>query len=226
MCEALSNTGLAGRPSGYFALGPERALLDHWQLTEDDYQTYLAKVMALGTTPNGVFGAKIMCFTFPTILAKFQGIPGCTGKSVPELLSMLFPNLHYIFITRRDKLRQAISYVRALETGVWRQGKRVPTPDYRTLPFNPAAIDARLQQIQQEEIWMHEFFERYDIEPFKVVYEDFVEAYEETAKGILRYLEIPFPRQLEFGEREMIRQADAVTEEWVLRYQKLKQTAL
>ena len=55
-----------------------------------------------------------------------------------------------------------------------------------------------------------------------MVYEDLVGAQEETALGILRFLHVPVPEYLVFGERRLKRQADALSEEWVRRYRALK----
>lgn len=72
---------------------------------------------------------------------------------------------------------------------------------------------------------MQNFFAQHRIQPFTVVYEDFVTTYEETAREILHYLNIPFAEPLTFGERRLVRQADQTTEEWVRRYQELQQTS-
>ena len=39
--------------------------------------------------------------------------------SVPSLLDQIFSNLHYVWITRRNKVRQAVSHCRASQTGLW-----------------------------------------------------------------------------------------------------------
>jgi len=69
------------------------------------------------------------------------------------------------------------------------------------------------------------FFEACGVQPFKVVYEELVEAYEETALRILDYLNIPFPKDLIFGERRLQKQADTLNERWVEKYTAMKQQA-
>lgn len=219
LCEALTNTGLAGRPTEFFALGQEKTLLDYWQLTMNEYDQYLSKVFSLGTTPNGVFGAKIHWFTFEWCLAKFRTIPGCAQMEEEKVLATLFPGLHYISITRRDKLRQAISYVRALQTDAWIRIKGKPEMKAPPGTFDRAAINRSLQVVAQQEQAMQRYFTEHGIQPFPVVYEELVTSYEETAKNILHYLGIPFSKPLTFGERHMVKQADEITEEWIERYQ-------
>lgn len=218
LCEALTNTGLAGRPTEFFALGPEHDLLTYWGLTEKEYDQYLANVLHLGTTPNGVFGAKLIWLTFPIALTKFRMLPGCAELSEAKLLSTVFPNLQYLSITRRDKVRQAISYAKAIQTSEWVRLKDRPTWSAREPVFDPCLIDRLLQEIEREEQDMQRFFTHNGIQPFPVVYEELVMAYEATARAILQYLEIPFTEPLSFGERHIARQADAQTEEWLQRY--------
>lgn len=219
LCEALTNTGLAGRPTEFFALGVEQRLLHHWQLTTNDYAQFFTKVLELGTTPNGVFGAKIIGFTLDSWIAKLRTIPGYDPHmEKSELLAALFPGLQYISITRRDKLRQAISYARAFQTNEWMRRKDTPASTLPVAPFHRPTIERFLREIEQQEQAIQNYFERLGIKPFPVIYEELVTAYEETAKSILHFLGISFNEPLAFGERRIVKQADEITEGWVERY--------
>ena len=57
-----------------------------------------------------------------------------------------------------------------------------------------------------------------------MVYEDFVDAYEETVLQILDYLHIPTPEKLALGEKHALKkQANEQSEEWLQRYYQFKQ---
>ena len=77
--------------------------------------------------------------------------------------------------------------------------------------------------ILEGEAGWRSFFEACEIQPFKVEYENLVEAYEPTALGILDYLHIPHLGNLTFGERKLQQQADALNEAWVKKYIEMKQ---
>jgi LPS sulfotransferase NodH len=62
------------------------------------------------------------------------------------------------------------------------------------------------------------------VEPFRIVYEKFVEAYEENVLGLLNSLEIPIPEGFTVEEPKMKRQADELSEEWVRLYNARKAT--
>src|ERR1700730_3110376 len=178
LCEALTNTGLAGRPKEYFealkASGQPRQPKEYFTELEDpelarildevpqlvspphsittDYPIYLTRVLEEGTTPNGVFGAKMMWGYFGDFLAHLHDIPTYGQMRVPELLATIFPNLHYLLVTRMDKVRQAVSLWRAIQTWTWREDEVEDSPVLPTRPtdeprFHFEAIDHLVQQI-------------------------------------------------------------------------------
>lgn len=59
--------------------------------------------------------------------------------------------------------------------------------------------------------------------PFTVIYEDFVPRYEETALGIMDWLNISYPENLVFGPRHLLKQADSVSENWIQKYRATKE---
>jgi LPS sulfotransferase NodH len=256
LCEALANTGIAGRPEEFFQARKETGLprrpIEYFEGTDtaeivailgedagpneqrmqpasgESYASYLARVIEEGTTPNGVFGAKVMWGYFEGLLSNLGRLPQCEGLAVSDLLPSVFPNLHYIWVTRRDKVGQAISLWRAIQTWTWRdEESSSPTGEASTkqLVFHLGAIDHLIQQIKADEASWEQYFKSNGIQPFTVSYEELAGAYEETARKILHYLDIPLPENLVFAPRRMKRQADIVSQEWVERYyQSLQQT--
>ncbi len=221
LCEALKNTGIAGRPEEYFWRGDESFWKEHWGTST--YADYLTKAIEQGTTPNGIFGAKLMYGYFDDFVNKIRSIPDYSEKPLAMLLPTLFPNLHYIWIWRQDKLRQAISHWRAIQTNIWVWSTDEPSVPVPEPKFDFAAINQLLQEITAHDAaWQH-YFKTCGVQPLTVIYEDFVIAYEETALHILKYLEITYPENLVFAERKLKRQADALSEEWVQRYRNAKQ---
>ena len=226
LCEALKNTGLAGLPEEYFLNG------DRWEDGEWARQhgvtsrsDYLRLVFDKGTSPNGIFGTKIMWNYFPSMLERFQELPGYGGRNAPQLMAAMFRNLHYIWIIRRDKVRQAVSWAKAGQTDIyaWHKGESLVPKQEPTFDFT--YIDKLYQLILEGEAGWQDFFEACGVQPFTVIYEELVEAYEETALRILAYLNIPIHTQLVFGERRLQKQADSLNEAWVEKYIEMKQQA-
>ena len=158
LCRALDETGVAGHPEEYFEalrqsglprrpreyFDPDRHanIVERLAFREmpdgrgrpnalwhpDTYDRYLAWALREGTTPNGVFGAKLMWGYLGDFAQLLRGIDGMAGLTIPDLLERAFPGLRYIQITRQDKVRQAVSLWKAVQTQAW---KREPGEDGR-----------------------------------------------------------------------------------------------
>ena len=224
LCEALKNTGLAGVPEEYFLNNGEGWEDGTWA-RQNDVKTradYLNLVFEKGTTPNGVFGTKVMWNYFHTMLENLQELPAYQGMNAPSLMASVFPNIHYIWIVRLDKVRQAVSWAKAGQTGVygWAKGD-TPIPSQEPV-FDFEFIDQLYHLVLESDAGWQNFFETCGVRPFQVVYEELVEAYEPTALRILEYLKIPYPKDLVFGERRLQKQADRLNEAWIEKYLQLK----
>lgn len=262
LCEALTNTGIAGNPKEYFealigtglprrpkeyfedienteivkVLGAYSRLDDEHVLSnrqngssfDSSFARYFDTVIEQGTTPNGVFGAKVMWGYFDDFIRNLRHIPHFRDLPIPDLLATAFPNLHYIKVSRCDKVSQAISLWKAIQTWTWKAEETVsPTNSaphsQQKLVFHFEAIDHLVRQIEAHEAAWQQYFEMIGVQPLTIVYEELGAAYEATSFKILEYLAIPIPEDLEFRERRMKKQADAISEEWVQRYTNLKQ---
>jgi LPS sulfotransferase NodH len=227
LCEALKNTGLAGFPEEYFLPG------EGWEdgawarqngvLTRNDYLRF---VFDKGTSPNGVFGTKIMWNYFQDMLERLHELPEYVGLNASQTMAKLFPNLHYIWIVRRDKVRQAVSWAKAGQTNIysWHRGEPRPIPKEEPT-FDFTFINNLYNLILEGESGWQTFFESCGVQPFHVFYEDLVDSYEETALNILDYLHIPFSKDLVFGERRMQKQSDTLNDLWVEKYTTMKEQA-
>jgi len=223
LSEALEFTGISGKPREYFEAEYEK----DWsaRLGISGHSDYIEKLMAAGMTPNGVFGAKVHWHQFVHLHAKLRSILGGDLSEV-DRLRRTFPDLKYIFLTRRDKVEQAVSYFRAQRTDVW----HVVRPDAlaveraaaASVTFDPERIDHWVRQFAADEESWCRFFEATEIEPFEVVYEEFLANYESTVREILSYLNIAAPADLSVLPPRLNKLADQVSHDWVSRYQELR----
>jgi len=215
LCEALENTGLAGRPSEHI---PTDVNPWHPGFTLENYRASFRVMIEKGTT-GGIFGCKAMWPWFGDLVGKLEVLARRETTPVDRLLAELFPNPHYIMLTRRDRIRQAISVARAEWTNVWKSTEaRYPRNRVEDLRIDPRTVDHEARVIANIESSFDGFFDRYGISPFRVVYEDLVERYEETALEILDFLGIPHPAHVSFGERRLERQWDAASDELLRQY--------
>jgi LPS sulfotransferase NodH len=266
LCEALKGTGLAGvpeeyfealrhsgrprRPQEYFIGAHDRTILRHlgehtsmdgrpgrsplWD--RHDYEPFLRWAIGQGTTPNGVFGAKLMWGYFGDFVSLLREIPAYRELPIQELLPAVFPDLRYVRVVRANKVRQAVSLWKAVQTATWRQEQSgvadgveiadAAEPDASNghgprLKFHFHAIEHLLDQILANEACWDAFFEHGGIKPRVIVYEDFVDSYEETAIDVLRYIGTEAPESVSL-ERRMQRQTDDINRRWARRFSELK----
>ena len=109
---ALADTDVLGRPGEYFLDGDPSQFAPGWTFWEDgplakehgvsDRRRYLELVYRVGTTPNGVFGLKLMWNNLPWVTERFNALPEFAGTSVAEWFPLVFPDLRPVHIVRRD----------------------------------------------------------------------------------------------------------------------------
>jgi LPS sulfotransferase NodH len=216
LCELLQATGVAGRPDEYFWNPP----VGHEQWSVDEQYRYVEQIRRAGTTPNGVFGVKLMWSYLGEVVTRLAAVSGRAEASPPDVLAATFPNLRYIWLTRRDKLRQGISFYRALATERWRSTDPGSRAD-ADVPFDFQAIDALIAtSIQDERSW-RQFFEQHGINPLAIEYENLDRAPETIVRQILAFLGLKVTSVALPTDWRHQRQADDLTEAWVRQYQAL-----
>jgi LPS sulfotransferase NodH len=239
----LKGTGVAGRPEEFFEAVRDTGLPPHpgeylmglartgAGIRDDDtppeapaysslegiadYREHLQRTFAWGTTDNGVFASKLMWNQIPELQALTEAIPEYRGLEPIELLTRLFGDPAYVWVTRRDKVRQAVSLWKALQTRSWRDGSgRRPSE----LHYRYEGINHLVELFESEDRAWGEFFAEHRIEPLVIGYEDHLERDQDAAvRSVLTLIGVPAPAGWE-AVQPMTRQADARSEEWVATY--------
>ncbi|PWJ86906.1 LPS sulfotransferase NodH [Mesorhizobium loti] len=216
LAESLEKTGVAGRPREYF----EPQLFS--AMTNDALPSAINRIIRKGMTSNRVFGAKLHWYQFehaPRIISHRQ--PG--ELPVALLMARRFPKLKYIWLTRRDKVRQAVSYYRATRTGVWWDIAGISPPVARLPDFDFQRILQLERLLLRHEACWQRYFDEHDIDPLVLVYEEFCDNHVEAVELVLQHLGIEYAKLGKIRSR-LRRQADEVTEEWIERYLGMKGT--
>ncbi|MFF6991967.1 Stf0 family sulfotransferase [Streptomyces sp. NPDC010273] len=207
LARALWHTGVAGFAEDYFADAFVLDYFERWGFDSDDPRElaagYVRRLMTCRTSPNGVFGLRI-----------HAGHLGSLEADPYDILQAP----RYIWIQRRDRLRQAVSYTMAEQTGIWiLDGTFLPEGRTRAAPrYGYEEIRRHLRMLDRDAAVWEEYFGRHRIVPHTVVYEDLVADYEAGLRGCLDFLGVGAPASLPApGIR---RQADELTEQWVERF--------
>ena len=198
LCQLLASTGRLGNPLEYFNTLGRRAFDD--PAYPRDPEAQLRIVLERGATPNGVYGAKIFSSQFDRLVALRWA----------ERL----PNLEFIFLQRRDLLGQAISRVRAKQTGRFRS---YAEGNGGTEYYDRGAIAVMLREAIVGNGRWAAWFAQAGIEPLVIYYEDLVRDPGDAIKGIAARLSVP-EAVADFSAVDVKRQSDDTTEVWRRRF--------
>ena len=226
LTDGLHATRRAGRPKQFFlrASVPHFAAL-HRLNSATDFGAYVRDITKATATSNEVFGFKLMSWYLDDFLGRLRetrafGEPETSDR---DLLRNAFPRLEFVHIFRRNKLRQALSKARAVQTDLWKvKDGRTARGEPR---FDPELIERCLKEsAEQEKIWQN-FFQRIGIEPFRVEYEKLCANYEGTIRAVLDFLKISLPPRTRIGPPVTIKQSDEISGAWEERFLKERSSA-
>lgn len=224
LCEALASTGMAGNPAEHF-----------WdfdgvdikaRLGKDTDREALAEIYQKGMTANGVFGVK-MGVGGPWFLRQVEFLRSAlempSTSSQYEVIGAAFPNLAIICMQRRDKIRQAVSHWKAIQSGVWHSRKSKPLTSTDSGQYDFDAIDTLVAELPFRDAATQEFLTGFKgPTPMVVVYEDFIRGFEPVVRKCLDYLRLP-QANVKVNPPDLIRLSDATNEHWLQQYRSEKQ---
>jgi len=232
--EALTRSGLPRRPHEYFDPQRHANIVERLAFREmpegmaqpnplwhpDTYDEYLAWALTQGTTSNGVFGAKLMWGYLGDFSELLRGIEGMAGRPLPELLARAFPGLRYIRITRENKVRQAVSLWKAVQTQAWKHepGAVEAAPRSVEPVFSFRAINYLVRQLTAHDASWDAYFLGLGQEPLKLTYEELAQGTQAVISRVLDYLGIPVPTEDVIEPPRLSVQADQISEQWVRRF--------
>lgn len=227
LCELLASTNVAGNPDSFFMSDVDPVWAEQWGLpvradsSDGDYETaYLKAAIKAGKGQTGIFGLRLMRKDLENLLAltngAFPGLPSDKAR-----LEAAFGEILYIHLAREDKLAQAISMVRAEQTGLWHiapdgtELERLAPPKQPEYDFD--RIASKVAQLEQYNAAWLTWFHGQGIKPLSIGYESLSAHPTEAVSRICRELGVPepAPASLKPGVSKL---ADAISLEWMRQY--------
>jgi LPS sulfotransferase NodH len=199
----LAGTMLAGVPHEYLRQDLMARLKESWGIELETLDDYLRELTLRKTSPNGVFGLKALWNQYLMAVGE--------DRDPTELL----PNASFVHLRREDRVRQAVSWTKALKTGSWLS----VIPEERAEPeFDRAQIERIVRRIEEGEAGWERVFERYGITPFRLTYEELATDPAAKAREVLEFTGVELPADFDVQQPVLKRQADTLSDEWVARY--------
>jgi trehalose 2-sulfotransferase len=224
LCGLLESTGVAGRPESYFRQPDEASWASRWGIVTSrdggfSYADYVRAALAEGRTANGVFAARIMWGTLDEVVSNLAVIYPDSSSADADLLTRAFGRTRFVYLRREDVLAQAVSWLRAEQTGVWFQVGQPASapPEAETEPrFDLGRIRELTQLINEHNAAWREWFASAGIRPHQVRYEDLDADPLGVTRGVLGFLGLELPPGREILVRHR-RLADELSAEWIER---------
>jgi trehalose 2-sulfotransferase len=241
LCEMLRGTGCAGQPLEHFELLRHTSLprqpreyfdeldaphvlerlapIDPGAPSTEPPQGWWARILAEGRSPNGVWAGKLMWGHVEDFLARVRELPGLAGANLASALHRLLDDPQLVFVTREDKVAQAVSLWRAVQTQSWRADDSArhddPTYDF-------TAIDYLVAQLQDDEQAWKRWFAATGASPLVLTYEQLEQTPQACVARVLEALELPASK---VPEPPLARQRDERSLAWIERYHREREQA-
>lgn len=224
LCGLLDSTGVAGHPESWFRRQDEREFAVRWGIADlrdgaFGHADYFQAAAAAGRTANGVFAARIMWGTMDEVTARLAPLyPACQGSGA-ALLSAAFGRARFAYLRRGDVVAQAVSLLRAEQTGVWFETDSERQEPTGKAGFDFAQVRERVQLIEDHNAAWERWFAAEGIRPYPVLYEELDADPVRIASGVLDFLglDLPAGRKVTVRHRRL---ADELNALWAETYRR------
>jgi LPS sulfotransferase NodH len=207
----LWGTGCLGAPLEYLNFepaGPYGFASESPAAQADLWRTALDR----RTSPNGVFGLK----AFPLQLEEIYRI---NPHLIANVMKTLFPRgqrARVVELRRRDRTAHAISYARALLSGIWRKEQE---PDDRPEPaYSSEAMARAARMIEQQEAAWQAMYRDLRVEPLVIWYEDVLADPGAALAAVADYLGVALDPAATVTVPAIERQSQAGARAWAERH--------
>ncbi|GAB5447628.1 Stf0 family sulfotransferase [Gymnodinialimonas sp.] len=181
LCKLLQDAKTAGAPDSHFHAPSLEKWLGYYDLQGDEFPTkaealdaVFEAAIARGTAGSGVFGLRIQrpsfLFFVEQLALRFPSHPDDKAR-----IEAAFGRTLFVHLTRESKLDQAISFVRATQSGLWHRAsdgtelERLSAP--RETVYDAKAIASQLEQFEQMDRAWEAWFEVQNITPLRLTYD-------------------------------------------------------
>lgn len=229
LVEMLISTGIAGRPNSYFREQSVADWADRWGVDRthgiDDAQfdaRYVPAMLRAGAGNTGIFGLRLMRGSVGDAIRRLVRLNGGPADLTAQFEATFGPTI-YIHLSRQDKVAQAISLVRAEQSGLWHlaadgnvyEGTEAPQPNV----YDASRIGAVLAELNSDDAAWEAFFTGHRIKPVRLVYEMMTTNPQLALASILAALgfDAEMAKGVSVGTAKM---ASSTSREWAERFGK------
>lgn len=221
LCTLLRDTGVAGDPKSYF----HRPTLEAWRAGLDlPADTPLADIIETariaGRGATTLFGLRLQrhsaAFFLDQLRALHPNLPTDAAR-----VEATFGRTRYIHLTRQDKVAQAVSLIRAEQSGLWHRNadgselERTAPPE--ALHYDHDAIADQVAEFERFDAEWTAWFADQNITPLVITYDDLSRDPGVELKRALTHLGLPQSHAAPVTPA-VAKLADDTNRAWIERY--------
>ncbi len=227
LCGLLAATETAGDPDSHFHNPAFADWLDDYGLNQTDYDSHEDAVRAVfeaalrrGTGGSNIFGLRMQRGSFDHFMQQLECIVPGRMSDVDRIETVFGPTL-FIHLSRPDRLGQAISRIRAEQSGLWHRNadgtelERLSPP--KKEHYDEAALRHHIAASEGMDAAWETWFEREAIDPLRITYDALAQQPNQILAEILTALDLD-PAQAQTVEVPTAKLADETSREWRARF--------
>ncbi|MEZ5715175.1 MAG: Stf0 family sulfotransferase [Paracoccaceae bacterium] len=226
LCNLLAATGVAGNPDSHFHEPSLAGWLEAYGLTprpgageREVLEAVFAAARAEGSR-GGMFGLRMQRHSFDFFAGRLAVLfPDRAGDRAR--IEAAFGPVRFIHLSRGDKVEQAVSFVRARQTGLWHAAPDGSELERLSPPAEPR-YDARAIAVEvealtaQDRAWQ-DWFAREAIAPMRLGYDALAADPGAALRRVLGFLGRD-PAAAEGVVPGVAKLSDALSRDWVARF--------
>jgi len=229
LCRLLRQTGVAGWPESHFHEPSLQAwLMDHHVTTasnlseREQVAAVIEAAIRHGRGHSDIFGLRLQSHSSDYFFAKLARLYGDKTTDA-ERFEAAFGRTAFIHLSRDDTIAQAVSYLKAKQSGLWHRrsdGRELErlTPPAATA-YDGAAIRDQVLQFREAHRKWTDWFARERIAPLRLSYEDLADEPHRTLASVLEHLGLD-PSAAKHATPDVQRLADEESEDWIKRFRR------
>ncbi|WP_032900798.1 Stf0 family sulfotransferase [Mesorhizobium ciceri] len=227
LCKLLASTKTAGDPHSFYRRQDVAEWAEEWNLADRDAMSelefnvaYLNAAITAGKGGTGIFGLRLMRENLDELSAILDRIFPKFASDRARL-EKAFGRILYIHLSREDKLSQAVSLIKAEQTGLWHiapDGTEIERVAPAKEPqYDFERIRREVTELENYDAVWNIWFEAQGIIPLRVGYERLAANPAATLLGICEALGVQAPDADEVRPG-VAKLADATSLDWMRRY--------
>jgi len=227
LCKMLAATGKSGNPDSHFHNPSLSGWLQAFNLAKDNFASDHDAMSAVfdaarqrGTGNTGFFGLRLQRGSFDFFMQQ-AGILHPGLNSDIERIEAAFGRTLFIYLTRANKLNQAISRIKATQTGLWHRAADGTELERLSPPQDPVydadEIARRLAELAELDDAWKVWFDQEKLQPMQITYDELSKGPSGVLANILDQLGLD--RELALGiSPPVAKLADATNQTWAERF--------